>query len=81
MIHKRCDRRVDCQDGTDEDDCTCRDFLANLQPAAICDGHPDCDDRTDEKNCGKITIEFTIIIISPECHANDRSGCRLVQGG
>lgn len=51
-IDKRCDRRPDCQDGTDEDGCTCRDFLQNSRPAAICDGHLDCDDETDEKDCG-----------------------------
>ncbi|XP_046741125.1 serine protease nudel [Diprion similis] len=48
---KRCDRIVDCQDGTDEVDCTCRDYLSRIYPASICDGHIDCFDSTDEENC------------------------------
>lgn len=51
-INKRCDRHVDCEDATDEKDCTCRDYLLNMQPMAICDGHLDCNDETDEKDCG-----------------------------
>ncbi|XP_071642079.1 serine protease ndl [Temnothorax longispinosus] len=52
MINKKCDKHLDCEDGTDEEDCTCRDYLLNFQPTAICDGHLDCDDETDEKDCG-----------------------------
>ncbi|XP_029664997.1 serine protease nudel-like [Formica exsecta] len=50
-IDKRCDRHLDCEDATDEEDCTCRDYLSNLQSTAICDGRVDCDDETDEKDC------------------------------
>lgn len=51
-INKRCDKHLDCEDATDEEDCTCRDYLSNQQPMAICDGHLDCYDETDEKDCG-----------------------------
>lgn len=50
-IGKRCDRVVDCEDSTDEVNCTCKDFLANVKPSAICDGYVDCDDKSDEQNC------------------------------
>lgn len=52
-IEKRCDRVVDCEDSTDELNCTCKDYLQNLKPTAICDGYADCDDLTDERDCGK----------------------------
>lgn len=51
-INKRCDKHLDCEDATDEEDCTCRDYLLNFQPTAICDGHIDCNDETDETYCG-----------------------------
>jgi len=60
-INKKCDKHLDCEDGTDEEDCTCRDYLLNLQPTAICDGHLDCDDETDEKDCGIWSYVITLI--------------------
>ncbi|XP_072746689.1 serine protease ndl [Anoplolepis gracilipes] len=66
-IDKRCDRHLDCEDGTDEKDCTCRDYLSNLQPTAICDGHLDCDDETDEKYCD--------ICEDDEFHCSRSEGC------
>ncbi|XP_063992625.1 serine protease nudel isoform X2 [Diachasmimorpha longicaudata] len=50
-LHKRCDKNIDCEDGTDEKNCTCRDILLRNIPSAICDGHLDCYDGSDEKNC------------------------------
>lgn len=52
-INHRCDKIQDCQDGTDEEGCTCRDYLAGNQTALICNGHVDCADKTDEENCRK----------------------------
>ncbi|XP_070512102.1 serine protease nudel isoform X2 [Cardiocondyla obscurior] len=51
-VSKKCNKRLDCEDGTDEENCTCKDYLLNFRPTTICDGHLDCDDQTDEKNCG-----------------------------
>lgn len=42
----------DCQDGTDEEGCLCRDYLSSNKSSLICDGHVDCADRSDEENCG-----------------------------
>ena len=53
-IEKRCDRKVDCEDASDEEECTCKDYLKGNYPSAICDGHVDCHDASDEKNCGNI---------------------------
>ncbi|XP_070070501.1 serine protease nudel [Drosophila takahashii] len=47
----RCDRKVDCEDGTDELDCTCRDYMKGSLKGLICDGKADCEDLTDEQNC------------------------------
>lgn len=51
----RCDRKVDCEDGTDELDCTCRDYLKGKLSVLICDGKADCEDLSDEQKCGKIS--------------------------
>ncbi|XP_063702432.1 serine protease nudel [Culicoides brevitarsis] len=47
----RCDKQLDCEDGTDERNCTCRDFLVHQHPHKICDGIVDCVDLTDEEGC------------------------------
>lgn len=48
---KVCDRITDCEDGTDEIGCTCKDYLLTRHPTAICDGVTDCADLSDEANC------------------------------
>lgn len=53
-IDKKCDRQIDCEDATDEKECTCKDFLQNSHSEAICDGNFDCADGTDESNCCKL---------------------------
>lgn len=48
---RKCDRISDCEDGSDEDNCSCKEFLGHTFPEAICDGILDCKDGTDEENC------------------------------
>lgn len=50
-MDQRCDRVFDCEDGTDEDNCKCRDHLKFQSPKLICDGHVDCHDSSDESDC------------------------------
>lgn len=75
----RCDRKADCEDGTDELDCTCRDYLSGSLKSLICDGKEDCEDLTDEQDCGKnepkkhlnmIYSDF-ILYIKGGCQANE----------
>ncbi|KAF5307276.1 hypothetical protein FQR65_LT06992 [Abscondita terminalis] len=55
-INKMCDRRADCEDASDEQDCTCMDFLRYSFPDTICDGETDCSDGSDENNCSICAI-------------------------
>lgn len=49
----RCDKVADCEDGTDELDCTCLDYLTTFDNNLICDGYFDCADGQDELDCCK----------------------------
>ncbi|SPP87604.1 serine protease nudel isoform X2 [Drosophila guanche] len=51
QLQMRCDRKVDCEDGTDELECSCRDYMKGSLRALICDGKADCEDLTDEQDC------------------------------
>lgn len=52
-LDKKCNKVKDCEDGTDEINCRCLDYLQNSHPSAICDGLTDCFDLSDELNCSK----------------------------
>ncbi|XP_076761416.1 serine protease nudel [Xylocopa sonorina] len=81
-IEQRCNRILDCEDGTDEMDCTCKEYLLHIESNAICDGYADCDDQTDEQGCAICAEdEFlcktsnTCIPMSEKC--NGKFECRF----
>ncbi|XP_046808532.1 serine protease nudel [Lucilia cuprina] len=81
-ISHRCDRIVDCEDGTDEDGCSCRDYLKDQLSILICDGKPDCEDLTDEDNCGNCNSDEFLCPLSKTClplekRCNDFIDCKF----
>ncbi|XP_072384349.1 serine protease ndl [Diabrotica undecimpunctata] len=48
-FHKKCNKIVDCEDGTDESNCKCVDYVKSHNPKAVCDGITDCHDLSDEQ--------------------------------
>ena len=48
-IAQHCDFILDCDDNSDEDECSCVDRLVDDR---LCDGYIDCDGGEDEANCG-----------------------------
>lgn len=51
----RCDHKADCEDGTDELDCTCSDYLNTFDKKLLCNGIADCIGAQDEVDCRKFT--------------------------
>lgn len=49
--NQRCDHKADCEDGTDELDCTCSDYLSSYDQTLLCDSIFDCADGQDESDC------------------------------
>lgn len=69
---------MDCEDGTDENNCTCADYLWNTFASAICNGIMDCADLSDEQNCRKLCsvekenfIQNIIIVLAVSCEKSE----------
>lgn len=43
---------MDCEDGSDEHNCTCTDKLYSYWSTGFCDNYVDCADGSDENDCG-----------------------------
>ncbi|CAG0908773.1 unnamed protein product, partial [Darwinula stevensoni] len=69
----RCNQAKDCEDGSDERDCTCAELLqAKFLLRKICDGVSDCWDFSDEKNCEWCTPGQYHCLESQSCVDRDR---------
>ncbi|XP_076268925.1 serine protease nudel isoform X2 [Rhynchophorus ferrugineus] len=66
-IHQRCNKVEDCEDGTDEVNCTCADYIKNIDSSAICDGITDCPDLTDEMDCVRCNSTQHTCKLSQKC--------------
>ncbi|XP_055630192.1 serine protease nudel isoform X2 [Toxorhynchites rutilus septentrionalis] len=81
-VAHHCDRVIDCEDGTDEMSCTCRDYLRDKYNFLICDGKTDCWDLTDELNClqcgaGKYPCRMSNVCIDEKQLCDSHPDCPL----
>ncbi|XP_053603895.1 serine protease nudel isoform X2 [Plodia interpunctella] len=63
----RCDHKADCEDGTDELDCTCTDYLTTFDKNLLCDGVFDCADGQDEVDCYTCPEDRFLCMKSQQC--------------
>ncbi|XP_021924195.1 uncharacterized protein LOC110831956 [Zootermopsis nevadensis] len=67
LLTRMCDGMVDCEDMSDETECTCLDELLSIRPQFVCDDYLDCADGTDEQNCYNCTEDEFYCYRSGKC--------------
>ncbi|XP_063244111.1 uncharacterized protein LOC134543168 isoform X2 [Bacillus rossius redtenbacheri] len=67
LASRRCDKTLDCEDGSDEANCTCRDYLLHSHPEVLCNGETDCRNQSDEDNCSMCEEEEFFCFQSGHC--------------
>ncbi|KAJ4432273.1 hypothetical protein ANN_20891 [Periplaneta americana] len=72
LLERVCDGVVDCEDMSDEADCTCLERLLSISPQFVCDGYPDCADGSDEQDCGTCEEGEFYCYVSGECISGDQ---------
>ncbi|XP_060524589.1 serine protease nudel-like [Cylas formicarius] len=66
-LKKKCNKILDCEDGSDEINCACADYVKTQDPLAICDGIRDCSDGSDEVNCVKCNDHEYVCQFTQKC--------------
>ncbi|XP_046988691.1 serine protease nudel [Schistocerca americana] len=63
----RCDGWPQCEDASDETDCSCKERLLHNHPKVLCDGFVDCEDGSDEEDCELCSTGKSMCVRSEKC--------------
>ncbi|XP_059351981.1 serine protease nudel-like isoform X3 [Daphnia carinata] len=68
QLSHKCNKVIDCIDGTDESSCSCGDYLKGIgNSELLCDNHVDCADFSDEAGCRTCRSDEYYSLASAQC--------------